>query len=113
MSAIVVSCDRWLGLGSKYSVRVDGREVGRLGRRAKSVRANVDAGPHSVLVEYNGNKTPAQHLDLAQTDEVRFTLDFGAASALVARNILMPWNRHISQPIGAIPPGFMTLSRSN
>jgi hypothetical protein len=83
--------------GSKYAVRVDGKEVGRLGRRSKSVRANVERGSHSVVVQYNGNQTPAEQLDVAGTGEVRLTLVFGSASALATKyDILTPGAPHLA-----------------
>ncbi|MEO9139676.1 MAG: hypothetical protein ABI345_11475 [Jatrophihabitans sp.] len=47
------------------------------------------------------------------SDEVRLTLAFGSASALEAKNNLTPWKQRVSQPIGVLPLGFMTLNRSD
>jgi hypothetical protein len=77
---IVVVCERWLGLGARYAVRVDGREVGRLGRRTKRVTAEVAAGKHSVLVDYNGQTTAAQQVNLDERDTATFQLTGNSAS---------------------------------
>lgn len=83
MASIVVVCDRWLGLAARYIVRIDGREVGRLGRRSKRVVVAVDAGRHSVLVDYNGRTTPTKDVEVGHTGEVCFELIFPYSYAAV------------------------------
>lgn len=113
MSAIIVTCDRWLGLGAKYVVKVDGREVGRLGRRTKGIRTSVDAGSHEVSVEFNGNSTPRQTFDIAESEEVRLAVTFGSTRGLLATTRSLPWKERLTRPIGETPAGFMTLDRLN
>lgn len=74
MSEIVVECHRWLGLSRRYVVRVDEREVGRLGRGAKLVTTEISAGRHSVVVDCFGQATPKEYADVAPDENVRFEL---------------------------------------
>ncbi|MGI8760007.1 MAG: hypothetical protein ACR2LF_01610 [Jatrophihabitantaceae bacterium] len=72
MSEIVVWCRSWLGVTKRYVVRVDGREIGRLGRGAKQATTATTPGRHSVVVDYNGQATPEQHVDVAPDESAHF-----------------------------------------
>lgn len=101
MAQIIVTCDRWLGFGTRYIVRVDGDEAGRLGRKTKPVQVDVDPGRYTVAVDYNGRTTPVKHVLVEATDAVRFALQFGSVGAEVLRGIAKPWRERVSEPIGA------------
>lgn len=84
MSQIVIDCPRWLGILKRYVVRVDGREVGRLGGRTHRVAAPVAVGQHSVIVDCYGRATPEEHVNVPEDEDVRFELIFNATYAEVA-----------------------------
>ncbi|SHF70244.1 PEGA domain-containing protein [Jatrophihabitans endophyticus] len=93
MGVVRVSCDRWLGLGAKYVASVDGREVGRLGRRVETVSASVDVGSHRVTVEYAGNRTAPVDVNVTAGTEVRLELVFASRRPRQARAQLHPGTR--------------------
>jgi len=99
MAQIVVVCERWLGLGARYVVRVDGHEVGRLGRKAKRVAADVSPGEHSVLVDYMGRTTSTQQVQLGEGDTAIFQLTFGSVAATVVSSARRPLRRKLADPI--------------
>lgn len=101
MPQIAVTHQGWLGLGARYVVRVDGIEVGRLGRKTKEVAVDVPTGEHTVLVDYNGQTSSPQRVDLADGETARFELTFVSAAAAVASSALKPPRNRISDPVGA------------
>ncbi len=109
MATIQVSCHRWLGLSARYAVRIDGREVGRLGRRSKQITAEVEAGGHSILVDCNGQRTPALTVEVDEGEEVRVELAFSWLDIYRKGR-----SRRLSYPVGAAGEvDYMALVRSD
>lgn len=112
VAQIIVSCDRWLGFGARYVVRLDGQEVGRLGRRSKVVRTHVLSGSHTLVVDYNGRLTPSETVDLGQDEIAQFELQFGSLVAGAMLAAMKPWRDRVREPASASGEvSFMALER--
>ncbi len=110
MSECVVECRRWLGFSKRYVVRVDGLEIGRLGRRSKEVTVDIRPGRHSFVVDYNGQSTPEEHADLAPDENVRYELVFTATyRQILGRELAKSPSERVRHPIAA--PGESSLMR--
>lgn len=114
MARISIICDRWLGFGTHYVVRIDGREVGRLGRKTKEVGADVSNGKHSVVVAFGGQSTAPAEVDLGDDETASFTLVFGSVAAGIGLAAMKPLRQRIKEPIAPVgETSFMALVRTD
>jgi hypothetical protein len=84
MAAIIVQHSGWLGLkAGSYVVLVDGNEIGHLGRTAKRVEAQVDAGAHTVEVVAWGRSTGVAKVDALIDSQLVLDLVFPVPNATI------------------------------
>lgn len=73
--SVTVFSRRWLGLANLYHVRIDGQEIGRIGRR-KSVTAQQAPGRHEITVLFGDRVSRPLEVDLGEADDAQIELTF-------------------------------------
>jgi hypothetical protein len=88
MASIIVQHHGWLGLKVEgYTVLVDSKEIGRLGRRLKRVECQVDEGTHTVEVVACGRSTGVTNVEAQKGSHLLLDLVFPAMTTIFWRTI--------------------------